>query len=55
MKLLLTGVVVALLLGGCSETIKGVQKDSSKVWSETKKTTAEAVESTKQVIHEATE
>jgi PBP1b-binding outer membrane lipoprotein LpoB len=55
MRLALTTAVIALLLGGCAETWKGVKKDSSTIWSETKETTSEAVQSTKEAIHEATE
>jgi len=57
MKLSFTAtiIVVVLLLSGCSETWKGVKKDSATIWSETKQTTNNAVESTKEVIHNATE
>jgi PBP1b-binding outer membrane lipoprotein LpoB len=55
MKLTLTAVAIALLLSGCAETWKGVKKDSSTIWDETKETTSEAVQSTKEAIHEATE
>lgn len=55
MKSILSGLVIALLLGGCSETWQGVKKDSSTIWSETKQTTSEAVKATKEAIHKATE
>ncbi|MEJ2766525.1 entericidin EcnAB [Photobacterium sp. MCCC 1A19761] len=55
MKYTLAAVAIALLLSGCAETWKGVKKDSSTIWSETKQTTNEVVQDTKQAIHKATE
>ncbi len=55
MKYTLTTVAIALLLSGCAETWQGAKKDSSTIWSKTKQTTNEAVKSTKEAIHEATE
>lgn len=47
---------LSILLGtsGCSETWRGLKKDSSYLWSETKRTTGDAVKNTKEVIHKAT-
>tara|TARA_R110001583_G_scaffold49303_2_gene154307 strand:- start:1510 stop:1677 length:168 start_codon:yes stop_codon:yes gene_type:complete len=55
MKFTFTAIAIALLLSGCAETWKGAKKDSSTIWSETKQTTKEAAQVTKEAIHEATE
>lgn len=55
MKLTLTVVAITLALSGCAETWEGVQKDSSTIWSETKRTTSEVAQDTKEAIHKATE
>jgi PBP1b-binding outer membrane lipoprotein LpoB len=55
MKIILTMITMALFLSGCSHTWKGVKKDSSTVWSETKQTTNDVVQGTKKAIHNATE
>jgi outer membrane biogenesis lipoprotein LolB len=55
MKFIVTAVALALLLSGCAETWRGAKKDSSTIWSATKQTTKDGVQSTKEVIHKATE
>ncbi|GAB3517850.1 hypothetical protein GCM10027342_08370 [Photobacterium alginatilyticum] len=55
MKYTLAALSIVLLLSGCAETWEGVKKDSSSIWTETKRTTNEVAQSTKEAIHEATE
>lgn len=55
MKMTLITCAMALLLSGCAETLKGVKSDSSNIWEQTKTTTGEVVDGTKQAIHKATE
>ncbi|MDG3086459.1 entericidin EcnAB [Vibrio hannami] len=44
MKLSIVAVVMALFLGGCSNTWEGVKDDSSKIWKDTKEAVHEATE-----------
>ncbi|SHO57318.1 entericidin EcnAB [Vibrio quintilis] len=55
MKFILTAVTMALFLSGCSGTWEGVKSDSAEIWSKTKEVTSDAVQGTKEAIHEATE
>ena len=55
MKFSLVVVSIALLISGCAETWNGVKKDSSTIWSETKRATSEVAQDTKEAIHNATE
>lgn len=55
MKTVVVFVTLVLALSGCSETWKGVKKDSSEIWTETKQTTNDVVQGTKEAIHKATE
>jgi predicted small secreted protein len=55
MKLILSMLAVLFIVTGCSKTIEGVKQDSKNAWEVTKEGTQKAVESTKKVIHEATE
>ncbi|MCE0492498.1 entericidin EcnAB [Vibrio salinus] len=55
MKSVITVITFTLLLSGCSETWKGMKKDSSEIWNDTKQTTNDVVQGTKEAIHDATE
>ncbi|RQW63619.1 entericidin EcnAB [Vibrio viridaestus] len=55
MKLIFSLIAMAIVLSGCSNTWDGAKKDSKHIWSETKQTTSDAVEGTKEAIHKATE
>ncbi|MHA2937601.1 entericidin EcnAB [Vibrio sp. RC27] len=55
MKITLVTLAMAMLLTGCAETLKGVKKDSSTIWEQTKTTTGEVVDGTREAIHNATE
>lgn len=44
MKFSLIAVVMALLVGGCSNTWEGVKDDSSKIWKDTKEAVHKATE-----------
>ena len=55
MKLKVAAVAIAILLSGCAQTWEGVKEDSSAIWDKTKQTTQDAVQASKEAIHDATE